>query len=219
MKHPLERHPSTSRKPTFWAFLAGTLILFAVFRVLDAPLRTSAAPNGIVSFELAGTPFQAQAIIDSWHEMAYLLSSVAGEPVPGMVSRAYAFAVFGLGIDYLFMPVYATALALGILLAAGRHKGWFAILGAWLGWGAYAAALFDAVENYALARMLLMNQVWSPYPEVAAFCATVKFGLLLLGLFYALVGWIWPKQEKLNKDFCNFFKFFLRHVNNDFVHC
>jgi hypothetical protein len=92
------------------------------------------------------------------------------------------------------MPVYATTLALGILLAAGRHPGWFETLGAWLGWGAYAAALFDAVENYALARMLLLNQVWSPYPEVAAFSASVKFGLLSLGLVYALIGWTWPKQ-------------------------
>ncbi len=126
--------------------------------------------------------------------MAFLLSAVDGEPVPGLVSRAYSFAVFGLGIDYLFMPVYATALALGILLAAGRHKGWFTTFGAWLGWGAYAAAMFDAVENYALARMLLMNQVWSPYPEIAAFSASIKFLLLLLGLFYALVGWMQPKQ-------------------------
>lgn len=121
MKHPLEKVPATSRKPWFWAFLAGTLILFAIFRVLDAPLRTAAAPNGIVSFELAGTPSQAQTIIDSWHEMAFLLSSVEGQPVPGFVSRAYSFAVFGLGIDYLFMPIYATALALGILLVSGRH--------------------------------------------------------------------------------------------------
>ena len=195
MKHPLENIPSTSRKPLFWAFLAGTLILFAVFRVLDAPLRTTAAPNGIVSFELAGTPFQAQAIIDSWHEMAFLVSSVEGEPVPGFVSRAYAFAAFGLGVDYLFMPVYATALAFGILLAAGKHGSWFARSGAWLGWGVYAAALFDAVENYALARMLLMNQVWSPYPEVAAFSASVKFVLLSLGLVYALVGWLWPSKN------------------------
>jgi hypothetical protein len=119
---------------------------------------------------------------------------VAGEPVPGLVSRAYSFAVFGLGLDYLFMPIYATALALGILLAAGKHGGWFAAFGAWLGWGAYVAMLFDAIENYALARMLLVNQVWSPYPEAAAFSATVKFVLLLLGLFFALVGWLWPKK-------------------------
>jgi M6 family metalloprotease-like protein len=39
-----------------------------------------------------------------------------------MASRVFSFAAFGLGIDYLFMPVYATALALGILLAAGSHK-------------------------------------------------------------------------------------------------
>jgi len=194
MIHPLGFVSATNRKPLFYAFLAGTLILFAVFRVLDAPLQTSAAPSGIVSFELAGTPFQAQAIIDSWKEAAYLASSVAGEPVPGLVSRAYAFAAFGLGLDYLFMPLYATALALGILLAAGRHPGWFATFGAWLGWGAYAAALFDAVENFALARMLLMNQVWSPFPQVAAISASVKFFLLALGLVYSLEGWLWPKK-------------------------
>ena len=176
MKHPLENIPVISRKPTFWAFLAGTLILFAVFRVLDTPLQTSAAPNGIVSFELAGTPEQAQTLLASWNTEASL------------------HAAFGLGIDYLFMPVYATALALGILLAAGKHESWFGILGIWLGWGAYAAALFDAVENYALARMLMLNEVWSPYPEVAAFSASVKFLLLLLGIFYALVGWLWPKN-------------------------
>lgn len=194
MKHPLENIPNSSRRTLFWAFLAGTLCLFAVFRVLDAPLRTPAAPNGIVSFELAGSPFQVQAILDSWQELAYLASSVEGEPVPGLVRRAYTFAAFGLGLDYLFMPLYATALGLGILLAAGRHGGWFATFGTWLGWGAYAAALFDAVENYALARMLLLNQVWSPYPEVAAFSASIKFLLLSLGLTFVLVGWMWPKK-------------------------
>jgi hypothetical protein len=54
--------------------------------------------------------------------------------------------------------------------------------------------LFDGVENYALARMLLLNEVWSPYPQVAAFSASIKFGLLSLGLFFALAGWLWPKK-------------------------
>lgn len=195
MKHPLENIPSPARRPLFWAFLAGTLCLFAVFRVLDAPLRTTAAPNGIVSFELARTAFQAQAIIDSWQELANTASSVEGEPVPGLVRRAYTFAAFGLGLDYLFMPIYATALAFGILLAMDKHGKWFAAVGAWLGWGAYAAALFDAVENYALARMLMMNQVWSPFPQMAALNASVKFVLILLGLFFALAGWLFPKSS------------------------
>lgn len=188
MKHPLESIPPTSRKPLFFTFLAGTLILFAVFQILDAPLRTLAAPNGIVSFELAGTSDKAFQILVSW-EPVYQ----SGPPFIVQPSGKL-FAAFGLGLDYLFMPVYATALSLGILLAAGRHEGRFATYGAWLGWGAYTAALFDTVENYALVQILLMNQLRSPYPQVASVCAIVKFGLLVLGLVFALIGWLWPKK-------------------------
>ena len=185
MKHPLENIPVTSRKPFFWAFFVGTLVLFVVFRVLDAPLRTPAAPNGIVSFELAGTPEKAFQILVSW--------GLANDEAPIVLPKGKLYAAFGLGLDYLFMPMYATALALGILLAAGRHTGWFASLGAWLGWGAYAAALFDAVENFALWKVLL-GAVFSAWPSVASVCASVKFGLLVLGLVFALVGWSWPKK-------------------------
>jgi len=184
MKHPLESIPTTSRKPLFFAFLAGTLILFAVFRILDAPLRTSAAPKGIVSFELAGTPEKAFRIMVSWEPLDY-----QGPAFREL--RGYLYAAFGLGLDYLFMPFYATALSLGILLAAGRHTGWFAALGSWLGWGAYAAALFDAAENFALWKVLL-GDVFSAWPAVAYVCATLKFSLLALGLVFALAGWLWP---------------------------
>ena len=93
------------------------------------------------------------------------------------------------------MPAYALALSLGILLAAGRHAGWFAHLGAWLGWGALAAALFDAVENFSLWQFML-GDFQTLWPRLAAICATVKFSLLLLGLAYALIGWLWPKNKK-----------------------
>ena len=176
MNHPLVNIPSNSRKPLFLLFLALTLIIFAIFRVLDAPLRTPAAPSGIVTFELAGKLQKATEIINSWD------------------ARAQLFAAFGLGLDYLFMPCYALALSLGILLAAGRHTGAFAQVGAWLGWGALAAALFDAVENYSLWQLMTGNlqKIW---PNLAAICATLKFGLLLLGLAYALTGWLWPKRK------------------------
>jgi hypothetical protein len=176
MNHPLAFTSPEKRKPLFLVFLAGTLVIFAIFRVLDAPLRTPAAPNGIVSFELAGSPGNAQAMVDSWSEYARL------------------FAAFGLGFDFLFMPVYAVALSLGILLAASRHPGGFAKLGAWLGWGALAAPLFDAVENYGLLHSLL-SPLFSLWPLVSSVCATVKFALLIFGLVYALVGWLWPKAK------------------------
>jgi len=176
MHHPLESVPQEYRKQFFIIFLVLTLTLFAVFRILDKPLQTSAAPNGIVSFELAGSVEQASAITDGWED----------------VSRI--FAAFGLGIDYLFMPMYAFALAFGTLLVADRHSGWLKSLGAVAGYGAFAAALFDAVENYALFQILL-NRIHSPYPELAYYCASTKFGLLLFGIVFALVGWLWPRRS------------------------
>jgi hypothetical protein len=176
MPHPLNFVPEKSRKPLFIAFLVWTLFLFAIFRPLSAPLNTSAAPSGIVSFELARTPENAQAMIASWD------------------ARAQLFAAFGLGFDFLFMPSYALAIALGALLAAGRHPGAFAKLGAWIGWGTFAAALFDAVENIGLWNSLLggFNSAW---PAVSFWCASFKFALILLGIFYGLVGWLWPKKR------------------------
>jgi len=194
MKHPLENIPTDYRKRLFFTFLFLTLGLFAIFRFLDKPLRTPAAPNGIVSFELAGSPLQVQAITDEWKKMPFLLSAVAGQVNPDIVNIPYVFAAFGLGIDYLFMPAYAFALAFGTLLAAGRHAGWLKSLGAVAGYGAFAAALFDAVENYALYQILL-NKVYSPYPEIAYYCASIKFGLSSLGLLYALVGWLLPREK------------------------
>jgi hypothetical protein len=176
MNHPLVFFPSEKRKPLFFLFLAQTLIIFAIFRVLDTPLRTAAAPNGVVSFELAGKLETATGILNSWD------------------ARAQLFAAFGLGLDYLFMPSYALALSLGILLAAGRHSGTFAKVGAWLGWGAFAAAVFDAVENYSLWQLMLGN-LQAFWPSLAAVSATLKFFLLLLGLAYALIGWLWPKRK------------------------
>ncbi len=176
MRHPLDFIPSASRKPLFFTALALTLILFAIFRVLDVPLRTPAASNGIVSFELAGTPAAAQSMIDSWD------------------ARARLFAAFGLGIDYLFMPIYSLALTLGILLAAGRHQGGFKTIGAVAGWGAFVAAAFDALENLGLTASLL-NGVSVPWPQISAFSATIKFTLLVMGLVYAILAGLWPRQK------------------------
>ncbi len=176
MSHPLDFIPKTVQKKIFFPLLALTLGLFGVFNLLDAPLRTDAAPKGIVSFELAGTPAKAESIIQSWD------------------ARAKCFSAFGLGLDYLFMPAYALTLSLGVLMALRKHDGAFSLLGVYLGWGALLAALFDAVENFALWQ-LLNGRAFASAPRVAASAATIKFTLILLGLAFALIGWLLPKRE------------------------
>jgi len=169
MRHPLESFPQDLRKPMFYVFFGLTILIFGVFRVLDRPLRTTAAPNGIVSFELARELAASESILVSWD------------------AEAQIAAAFGLGIDYLFMPVYAFALSLGLLLAMNGKTGLYNSFAAWAGWGVFAAALFDAVENFALWQVLT-GSAFAPYPQVAALCATIKFTLLIAGLITALAG-------------------------------
>ena len=65
---------------------------------------------------------------------------------------------------------------------------------AWIGWGAFLAALFDAVENIGLWNSLL-GHAQSAWPAVSFWCATIKFGLILLWILYGLAGWLWPKKK------------------------
>lgn len=127
--------------------VAGGMIL------LDLPLRTAAAPNGIVSYELAWTGGRAAAMIASWTGVA-------------------AAAAWGsLLLDYLFMWSY------GALLAALSHRAVPGAIGTSLAGASWAAASFDAGENLALIRMY----GWGASDRaavVAGSFASVKFVLL-----------------------------------------
>ncbi len=167
----------------WWTLLALTIALTAVLQAVDAPLKTPAAPQGIVSYEFAGTAAVAQAILDSWD------------------AGARVHAGFSLGLDFLYMPVYALTIALACAWAArvlGSRKHWLGSLGRVLAFGLGLAALLDAVENYALTTMLF-SAVADPWPAVARWCATGKFALILAGLAYVLVGvviWIATRKER-----------------------
>jgi hypothetical protein len=176
MKNTVDWIPVPARKRVFTVALIWTLVLTAISQVINTPLRTPTAPASIVSFELARTPAIAQAMVASWD------------------ARAQLFAALGLGFDYLFMPSYAFAIALACLLAAGRHKEWFSILGSWLGWGVFLAAIFDAIENIGLWHSLL-GSVSVTWPVVSFWCAIFKFVLILLGIAYGLIGWILPNKK------------------------
>jgi hypothetical protein len=166
MAHPLvalSKMPE-KRVRVFVALLVATLVLTFLFRFIG-PSRPT-----IVDFELAGSVPRAQAIIDAWSETDRIRAG------------------FSLGIDYLYMPVYSTTIALACVLAASVLKGkaWRSI-GVLLAWGLWVAALSDAIENMALFTELLGNNV-APWPSIAQICATIKFGLILAGLLYTIIG-------------------------------
>jgi hypothetical protein len=107
--------------------------------------------------------------------------------------------------DYGFILAYTTLTALGCVIAAraffaeGSPEYKAVLLIAWLPW---LAGLFDCVENYAMLRMLGGFE-GETLPQLAWWCATVKFGiilplaawvfvsLVLLGLKYVIGRWRW----------------------------
>jgi len=181
MLHPFRYLSSQCRKRLFWLSLMAALVLFVCLRVIDQPLETNAAPNGIVSFELAGSIAAVQVILASWNLLVR------------------QFAAFSLGLDYLFMLTYGVALSLACLWSSSIWKERIrsaSDLGVWLAWGAWLAAGFDAVENLALI-LLLFYQPTQPWPPIARGCAALKFSLILICLLYAASGFVAALVQRL----------------------
>ena len=93
-------------------------------------------------------------------------------------------AGFHLGLDYLFLVLYPTSVALGCGVAIpyvlSRQTGL-----AYLAWAQIMTSLLDGTENFALFHLLQGTQSES-LAHVAWWCAAVKFGLFFAGLAYVL---------------------------------
>jgi hypothetical protein len=167
-KHPFEWIRKKSQLHVFVVSFIFTLIIIAAMQILGNPLITKAAPAGIVTFEFAGDLETAQAIVASW------------------VQNSLIYAGLNLGFDYLFMVAYGITIGLGCVLVSRRLQK-LSSLGILLAWGTIFAALLDAIENYALIRLLLgsINETWA---VIAKWCAGVKFFLVAIGISYILIG-------------------------------
>jgi hypothetical protein len=162
------------QKRAFIGIFIFTLAAMMAMNIIGQPLVNETAPQGIVSFEFAGAIESAQRMLDSWGEQ-------------GRVS-----AGLSLGFDYLFLIVYAACISLGCVLVARALRDRvkiFASIGSLLAWAQILAAMLDAIENYALIRVLLgSNQ--NLWPGLARFCAGPKFLIVLAGLLYIIFGLI-----------------------------
>lgn len=172
MPDPFKWLSESAQRPALLVFflLSGTLL--TGMHALDQRLITEAAPRGIVSFELAGSIEKAGQILKEW-----------GPP-------GKARATLSLGLDYLFLFVYALFISLSCVRIARYFKFKYAFLAVWgvgLGWAQFLAALLDAIENLALINLAFGSQRES-WPIIAKWCALVKFGIVGAGLLYILTG-------------------------------
>jgi len=155
-------------------FILLTIFLFvfiAIMRYLDSFLNPEMSPNGIVSFELAKDVSKSTAIINSWDETARTAAGIS------------------MGLDFIFLVVYSLFIA--ILIQKLNNRLWknnsIYVLGKILVLAILIAAIFDAIENVALIKLLLgdINEIWS---STAFYLATLKFILILCCIIYIIIN-------------------------------
>jgi hypothetical protein len=174
LRHPFVWLSESGRRRAFIGIFIFTLAAMMGMNIIGQPLINEIAPQGIVSFEFSGTIESAKRMMDSWGEK-------------GRIS-----AGLSLGFDYLFLVFYAICIALGCVLVARALQYRVKILfpvGVLLAWAQFFAAILDAIENYALIRVLLgsSENLW---PALARLCAGPKFLIVTVGLLYVIVGLI-----------------------------
>jgi len=162
---------SVSVKQLFWVSLAAALISLLALAAIDMHLRTPLSPAGIVSFEVCAYSSSCADIVESWGPHAQLMAALS------------------LGIDYLFMVAYPAAICFGLLIVAPyvpHRRRNLTVVAAWSAWLAGAA---DAVENFCLARMLVLPSA-QEFAWPASLSATVKFVVLGCTLGWLIVAYI-----------------------------
>ena len=162
----------TNTKPLTLLLILLVVLNFLVLRIFDSALKNNISPQGIVSYELAKNLDQSVAIINAWDIQAKINAGLS------------------LGFDFLFLLVYSSLIAL--LIYNVNNRLWknnpFYKLGQILIFLIFIAALFDAIENFALIKLLLGNlkQIWV---SVAYYFAVVKFGIVFICIAYLLINW------------------------------
>jgi hypothetical protein len=162
---------NTIRFRLFWTSL-GAIACFAVLAAVDLKLKAESG-YGAVDLQKSASPGALQTVIAAW-----------GSP------RHAAMAGFGLGFDYLFMPLYGFAFYYGALVARDAFLPNSIVLRRLLTLLAavpLAGAIFDAAEN-TLELTMLFN---APTGQLAlyAYSATMaKFICFYIGLVLWLLG-------------------------------
>jgi cation transporter-like permease len=139
---------------------------------LDACEPHVRASRGVIRLELARTPRCSRDIVASWN-------------ANGVAASAHASVYW----DFLFIPLYAAALAAFCLWVAGmevrqRRKSIVRLAAA----AALGAGILDGVENIGL--LAILGDRHEPWVAVTFYAAAAKFALLLSAALVAAVVWI-----------------------------
>lgn len=170
---PFARVPAAHRRVVAHSSTAVSVALLVAIGALGLPLRTEAAPLGLLSLQLAVSPDVAAEILDSW------------------VSVLRSRVLWTHGLDLVLPVAYALAIGTAVTRVAARVTSVGA--SAQIAAGAVlVAAIADQVENIAMALTIVVAPSWGSVLFTLAF-ATIKFATLSVA-FGALAVTLWQAR-------------------------
>lgn len=179
MLHAFSWLPSPYRWALLAILFAGTVVFAVKLAAQGKPLTTSAAPNGIISYEFAWNRGRAELILGSWSS----LKDTAKQQ---------------LLLDFGFLVVYPLLLSLACAMLAESPFNSMAVAGVFISWAMLAAGPLDAVENFALLRMLDQGAS-GLLARLAGWCAGVKFLLVYSSIGYIVLQLVYAGTIKAIK--------------------
>lgn len=172
--------PRVEKKLTFSLFYF-LIISAIVLKYFNQSLENEITPYGIFSFELAGTLDRSLEIINSWSPLAK------------------TFAGLSLGYDFLFLLIYT--LFISLLIHKVNERLWvgksFYKIGELLIWSMLITAIFDAVENISLIKLLIgsSQEYWSSIARAFAIAKFILISISILFLIYSAVVLLFKKSS------------------------
>lgn len=166
---PFEKITNKTEKKLTFSLIYLLIITLLAMRYFNGFLENTISPNGIIDFELARTLERTQEVLDSWSSLAKI------------------FAGLSLGFDFLFLLIYT--LFISLIIHKLNERLWigkpFHRVGGFLIWSMFITAIFDAIENVCLIKLLVgnMEQFWA---TLAFYFASTKFILIIISVLYVL---------------------------------
>lgn len=168
--HPFSWLPHSSRWYVLAALFLAAATLAWKLSSQGKPLITPAAPKGMLSFQFSWSRSEAIKILDSWGK----LKNVARKQ---------------LRWDYPFLSIYPLLLSLACGMLGDSFGDARAVGAVLVSWCVLFAGPLDAIENYALLKMLDSDASES-MAKMAGWCAGIKFVLVLSAVGCILVNGI-----------------------------
>lgn len=162
----------------FFGFLLVLLVEIFVF----IPIESEVPTYGILDYEFAWTSNNVFTIFSAWGANGLNLQVIA------------------IYWDFLFIIGYVSLAFSLVVLAYRKSEGQTQSFGTYITITPFLTGIFDVIENILLLTMASnMSSVTGSSPVIASLSASIKFGLLFIGIIYFAVAFIVILIKKLSK--------------------